>query len=217
VDLAIFDLDNTLIGGDSDHLWGEFLVEKQVVDGKTFKQANDAFYEDYKAGRLDMEAYVAFALAPLKGMTKGERDTLHNEFMASKILPIMLPKAQALIDKHRRLGHTLLIITATNRFVTEPIAKHLGIDHLLATEPEIVDDRITGRMIGTPCFQDGKVSRLQQWLEQRSENLTGSFFYSDSFNDLPLLEQVSYPFAVDPDDTLRRQAENNDWPVISLR
>ncbi|MFL0800654.1 MAG: HAD-IB family hydrolase [Agarilytica sp.] len=215
--LAIFDLDNTLIGGDSDHSWGEFLCEKGIVDENSYKQQNDQFYEDYKAGHLDMQAYVAFALTPLKTLTPLQRNSLHEAFMKEKIQALWLPAAKALIDKHRALGHTLLIITATNRFITEPIAKWLNIPHLLATEPEIVDEQFTGNIIGAPCFQEGKVTRLNEWLASNKLNMKESFFYSDSINDLPLLEQVSYPHAVDPDEKLREHAEKLEWPILSLR
>ena len=215
--LAIFDLDNTLLAGDSDHSWGEFMVESKIVDEISFKQSNDQFYEDYKAGCLNIEAYVAFALSPLQGMEEAQQRALHATFLERKIKPLMLPKAQQLIDKHRNAGDTLMIITATNRIITGPIAKLLGIDILLATDPEIIDGQITGKIAGVPCFQDGKVKRLAQWLENSEETLEGSFFYSDSFNDIPLLEQVSYPFAVDPDEKLQQHAQERGWPVISLR
>ncbi|MFL0803795.1 MAG: HAD-IB family hydrolase [Agarilytica sp.] len=215
--LAIFDLDNTLIGGDSDHSWGEFLCEKGIVDEKSYKQQNDQFYEDYKAGHLDMQAYVAFALTPLKKLTSQQRKSVHAEFMEAKIKALWLPAAKALIDKHRKQGHTLLIITATNRFITEPIAEWLEIPHLLATEPEIVDEHFTGNIVGAPCFQEGKVTRLNEWLAHQNLNMEESFFYSDSINDLPLLEQVSYPHAVDPDEKLRKHAEKLAWPILSLR
>ncbi len=215
--LAIFDLDNTLIGGDSDHSWGEFLCEKNIVDAHHYKHQNDQFYQDYQNGDLDMTAYVAFALAPLRSLTVQQRDSLHSEFMATKIAPLQLPKAHTLIEKHRQQGDTLLIITATNRFITGPIAELLGIPHLLATEPEVVDGEFTGSIVGAPCFQEGKVTQLNTWLATHKQSMAGSFFYSDSFNDLPLLEKVSYPFAVDPDDKLRAYAEDHNWPIISLR
>lgn len=215
--LAIFDLDNTLLAGDSDHSWGQFMVEKGIVDSENFNQQNDAFYRSYQAGTLDMDAYVAFALSPVIGMSKASRDALRDEFMQAKIEPLLLPKALELIAKHRSNGDTLMIITATNYFITEPIAKRLGIDLLLATNPETINDKFTGRIVGTPCFQDGKVTRLQQWLDDNNENLQDSFFYSDSFNDLPLLKRVSYPYAVDPDETLTTYARENNWPIISLR
>ena len=218
--LAIFDLDNTLLGGDSDHSWGEFLVEKDVVDKTQYKRANDQFYQDYLDGTLDMNKYVRFALEPISQMTPETRETLHQDFMESKIKPMTLPKAAQLIEQHRKQGHTLIIITATNRFITGPIAESLGIDHLLATEGEIINNRYTGDMVGTPCFQEGKIHRLNTWLSEQAltiEELENSFFYSDSINDLPLLQMVKEPFAVDPDEKLRKHAESHDWPIISLR
>lgn len=215
--LAIFDLDNTLLAGDSDHSWGEFMVESKIMDVTSYQTMNDKFYEDYKAGCLDIHAYIAFAMSPLTKMDAAELDKLQAVFLEQKIKPLMLPKALALIEKHRQAGDTLMIITATNRFVTAPIAKMLGIDILLATDPESIDGRFTGKISGTPCFQEGKVTRLQQWLEGSDENMQGSYFYSDSFNDIPLLEQVSYPYAVDPDATLKQEAEQRGWPIISLR
>lgn len=215
--LAIFDLDNTLLGGDSDYSWGEFLVEKGAVDRQTYKTANDRFYSDYQAGRLDMGAYVAFTLAPIKAMTRDERNAMHKEFMAVKIEPMILPKAQALIDHHRSRGDTLLIITATSHFITAPIAARLGIDNLLATEAEVIDGHYTGNIAGAPCFQQGKVERLRAWIVDHDEGMAGSFFYSDSFNDIPLLEKVCFPHAVDPDERLKKHAQNNNWPIISLR
>ncbi len=215
--LAIFDLDNTLIGGDSDHSFGEYLVEKKWVDAESFGQANDRFYQQYQQGTLDIIEYSRFALAPLVGQSPEALTALQQEFLADKIFPLELPKARALIAQHRNAGDDLLIITATNRFVTGPIAQWLEIDQLLATEPEWKNGQITGRIVGTPCFQNGKVTRLQDWLNDYSGNLDGSYFYSDSFNDLPLLKKVDNPIAVDPDDVLRKHAEDNDWPVMSLR
>ncbi len=215
--LAIFDLDNTLIGGDSDHSWGEFLCEKNIVDADSYTRQNDQFYQDYQNGDLDMSAYVAFALAPLRSLSPEQREALHSEFMASKITPLLLPKAEALINKHRQQDDTLLIITATNRFITAPIAELLGIPHLLATEPEVIDQQFTGNIIGAPCFQEGKVIQLNTWLATHEQNMDGSYFYSDSFNDLPLLNKVSYPYAVDPDEKLRAHANDHHWPIISLR
>jgi len=217
LNLAIFDLDNTLIGGDSDHSWGEFLVEQGLVDGIAFKQANDQFYQDYLNGSLDIHAYVAFALAPLQTMSDRQIEALQAEFMRSKIASIMLPKAQALIEKHKSQGDTLLIITATNHFITAPIAKALGIEHLLATDPERVDGKYTGKIVGTPCFQGGKVIRLKAWLETQTQGYQEQYFYSDSINDLPLLEQVDYPVAVDADEKLAKEAQSRGWPHISLR
>jgi HAD superfamily hydrolase (TIGR01490 family) len=215
--LAIFDLDNTLIGGDSDHSFGEFLIYKGLVDPITFKQANDRFYQDYQAGTLDIFAYAEFALGPVAGKPLDELNALRQEFMASFIQPIELPKAHELVSHHKTAGDDLLVITATNRFVTEPIVKWLGIDELIATDPEMIDGVYTGKVTGTPSFQEGKVTRLNQWLENYHGDLTGAYFYSDSFNDLPLLKKVDNPVAVDPDDTLRKYANENNWPVVSLR
>ncbi|HWV14457.1 MAG TPA: HAD family hydrolase [Cellvibrio sp.] len=215
--LAIFDLDNTLLAGDSDYSWGEFLVKKRLVDSEEYRIANDAFYQDYKAGTLDIQAYLRFSLAPLTRHSMVELEQLHNEFMRTYIEPMMLPKAQALLQEHRARGDYLLIITATNGFVTRPIAARLGVDDILATDPEISDGRYTGNSVGTPCFQGGKVIRLQEWLKSHEHNLAGAYFYSDSINDLPLLEQVSHPIAVDPDERLQAVAEQRGWKVISLR
>ena len=215
--LTIFDLDNTLIAGDSDHLWGEFLLEKDLVDSDQFQSSNDAFYRDYCAGKLDIHAYLRFALEPLTKFSLQELNALHQEFMQQKIEPLFLPKAHALIDEHRRLGQTLLIITATNRFVTEPIAKALEIDNLLASEAEVVGDRYTGNSFDTPCYAEGKVTRLNRWLKETGCTMENSYFYSDSHNDIPLLSEVSHPIAVDPDPTLEAAAEANNWKIISLR
>lgn len=215
--LAIFDLDNTLIAGDSDHSWGEFLAHKNLVDAEHYRRANDAFYEDYKAGTLDIRAYLEFSLAPLTRHSMAELDKLHAEFMRNYITPMLLPKAQALLNTHRAQGDYLLIITATNGFVTRPIGKHLGVDDLLATDPEVVDGAYTGKFVGTPCFQAGKVVRLHEWLKTHNHSLEGAFFYSDSINDVPLLEQVDHPVAVDPDARLEAIAQERGWKIISLR
>ena len=216
--LAIFDLDNTLIGGDSDHAWGEFLVERDCVDGERFRSENDRFYRDYQQGALDIFAYLAFALEPLAQLSRGQLQNLQHEFMREVIGDIWLPHAETLIQKHRDAGHHIMIITATNRFVVEPIVERLGVDSLLATEPEEVDGQFTGQVAGQPCFQEGKVVRLQQWLDAHPEYAQGEkWFYSDSINDLPLLQQVEYPIAVDPDSRLREEALTRGWKVISLR
>ena len=215
--LAIFDLDNTLLGGDSDYLWGRFLCEKGIVDGRSYDRENLRFYEEYKAGTLDIYEFLRFSLRPLSGHDMETLAGWHRQFMQEKIEPIMLPKANALLQKHRAQGDYLLIITATNRFVTEPIAKAFGVDELIATDPEIVNGRYSGGVSGVPCFQQGKVTRLEQWLQQTGNNLAGSYFYSDSRNDIPLLEMVEKPVAVDPDETLEDHARLKGWPIISLR
>ncbi len=215
--LAIFDLDNTLIAGDSDYLWGRFVCERGIVDGADFAARNERFYRDYQRGELDIEAYLRFALAPLVGQSPQTLAAWHRDFMRSMIEPIMLPAARELIARHRESGHRLLVVTATNRFITEPIVRALGIRDLLACEGEIVDGRYTGEPAGVPSYAEGKVVRLRQWLADRDESLPGAYFYSDSHNDLPLLELVDNPVAVDPDDTLRARALEADWPIISLR
>lgn len=215
--LAIFDLDNTLIGGDSDYLWGEFLVKNHYVDADHFAETNEQFYRDYQAGNLDIMAYQRFALAPLSQHSMETLAQWHREFMATFIEPILLPKAQALVDEHRAKGDRLLIITATNTFITRPIGQAYGIDELLGTEGEIVNNRFTGEVAGIPTFQQGKVTRLKEWLAQENETLEDSYFYSDSHNDLPLLEIVDHPIVVDGDDKLVAHAKQQHWKIMSLR
>ena len=215
--LAIFDLDNTLLGGDSDYLWGQFLVEQGLVDGEAYERENQRFYDDYEAGTLDIHEYQAFMLRPLTEYPLTEMLAWREQFIAEKIQPILLPKAVDLLERHRTAGDTLLIVTATNRFITAPIAERFDVPHLLATEPEFTEGRFTGRLIGIPCFQHGKVERLDQWLAETGHDLAESWFYSDSHNDLPLLGRVTYPVAVDPDATLAQHARERGWPIISLR
>jgi len=215
--LAIFDLDKTLLNGDSDHAWGEFLAARAIVDQSDYRTKNDQFYEDYKRGCLDIMAYQQFALEPLTRYTMGELKVLHLQFMEEVINKMRQKKADDLINHHRQKGDQLLIITATNSFVTRPIAESLGIAEILATEPEIKNGRYTGRVSGVPCYQDGKVVRLMQWLGERKTLLKGSYFYSDSINDLPLLTEVDHPVVVDPDPGLKQIAEKKHWPIISLR
>ena len=214
--LAIFDLDNTLLAGDSDYLWGEFLIEQGLVDGEFYNRENDRFYEEYKAGTLDIYEFLAFSLKPLSEHDISYLNQLHQQFMEQKIRPIMFPAAFKLIEKHKQAGDKTLIITATNRFVTEPIAGAFGINTIIATEPEFINNRYTGNVAGTPCFQHGKVERLNQWLQETGSDLNESWFYSDSHNDIPLLSLVSHPVAVDPDRTLEQHAREHSWDIISL-
>lgn len=215
--LAIFDLDNTLLNGDSDHAWGQFLIDAGVVDGERYRQRNDRFYHDYEAGRLDIEEYLTFALEPLASQAPTTLWQLRQRFMQERVEPMIEAAAEALIARHRERDETLLIITATNRFVTDPIAERLGIAHLIATEPETMGDAFTGRVSGTPCFRDGKITRLEEWLLNRSETLDGAHFYSDSRNDLPLLETVPNPVATNPDPALRDIAHHRGWPILDLQ
>ena len=220
VQLACFDLDNTLLATDSDHEWGQFLIDLGLRDRERHAAANDRFYADYQAGTLDIDAFLAYQLAPLAEHEPAQLERWHARFMRERILPRITRGARKLVQQHREAGHTLVIITATNAFVTAPIAAEFGIEHLIATEPERVDGRYTGRYAGTPSFREGKVTRLEAWLAERSASLAGvceSWFYSDSRNDLPLLERVTHPVAVNPDPALEAVAHERRWPVISLR
>ena len=215
--LAIFDLDNTLIAGDSDYLWGEYLCEHGLIDSAGHRDKHQQYYDDYHAGRLDIEDFLRFQLKPLADNALEDLERWRSDYFRTKIEPIMLPKAEQLVDSHRRRGHELLIITATNRFITAPIAEAMGIDNLIATEPVFSNGRFTGEVTGMPSYREGKIQRLHEWLEQRGESSCEQWFYSDSHNDLPLLRDVDHAVAVDPDDQLRSKAEANDWPIISLR
>jgi len=219
-DLALFDLDNTLLAGDSDYNWSLFLINEGLIEEKTHHHQNEQFYEDYKNGCLDIDAFLKFQLAPLAEHTKAFLDGLHVKFMDTVIRPMMTEKAQDLVDQHQANGDLCLIITATNSFVTGPIATAYGIEHLIGTEPEMVDGKFTGNVSGLPSFQEGKVTRLNEWLSTRGQQLSDfatSYFYSDSHNDLPLMKLVTNPVAVDADAQLSAHAEANDWPHISLR
>jgi HAD superfamily hydrolase (TIGR01490 family) len=217
--LALFDLDNTLLAGDSDFEWAQFLIAKGVLDREVYEARNLEFYEQYKAGTLDIHAFLDFQLKPLSRHPRAQLDAWHAEFLATRILPMITDKSRALVARHADAGDTLIVITATNSFVTAPIAAALGIPDLLATELEQENGRFTGRARGTPCFREGKVTRLNQWLAARGERLDDyaeSWFYSDSANDIPLLSIVTNPVAVHPDPRLRAHAEERGWPILSL-
>ena len=215
--LAIFDLDNTLLADDSDYLWGRFLVEQGIVDGDAYERDNQQFFDQYRAGTLDIQAFLTFMLRPLAEHPLEQLLAWRTQFIEEKIRPILLPKAMELLARHRADGDTLLIITATNRFLTGPIAELFDVPNLLATEAEFADGGYTGHPVGIPCFQHGKVERLNLWLAETGHTLDQSWFYSDSRNDLPLLSQVTYPVAVDPDPILADHAREHGWPIISLR
>ena len=215
--LALFDLDNTLLAGDSDFEWAQFLIEQGVLDRELYEARNQAFYDQYKAGTLDIREFLDFQLKPLSRHPREVLDAWHGEFMARKILPLVRPSARALVARHRE--DLCAMITATNSFVTAPIAREFGIQNLIATEPEERDGAFTGKVMGVPCFREGKVERLDAWLGAAGRSLSAfeeSWFYSDSLNDLALLERVTHPVAVDPDDTLRAHAERRGWPVMTL-
>ena len=214
--LALFDLDNTLLAGDSDYLWGVFLSEKGVVDRDTYERENERFYEEYKEGRLDIMEFLTFSLRPLAENDPAQLHAWREEFLREKIDPILTEDARLLVEMHRKRGDTLAVITATNAFVTAPIVERFGVPNLIATEPEMVEGRYTGRVRGIPCFREGKVKRLKAWLAGRDESLENAWFYSDSHNDLPLLELVSHPMPVDPDPALETVAAEKGWPVLYL-
>jgi len=215
--LAIFDLDHTLLNGDSDYLWGEYMVENKIVDEQEYRQRNQVFYEDYQRGELDNDTYLAFALAPLTRYTIEQLHSWRADYVKNWIKPIVVSGAADLLNQHRAQNHELLIISATNLFITEPIAELLQVPTILSTEPEIVDNCYTGRYLGTPTYQHGKVTVLREWLQNTAHNLDGSHFYSDSINDLALLEQVDNPVAVHPDDELKSIAESRNWKIIDLK
>ncbi|HBA09346.1 HAD family hydrolase [Methylotenera mobilis] len=218
--LALFDLDNTLLAGDSDYNWGLFLINEGLLDGKTHQARNDQFYQDYKNGNLDIYQFLEFQLKPLSEHPKTFLDALHLKYMEKVIRPMMTQKAQELVDAHKAAGDLCVVITATNSFVTKPIATAYGIEHLIGTDPEMIDGQYTGGVQGVPSFQEGKVTRINDWLKARGQQLgdfSKSYFYSDSHNDLPLMKLVTNPVAVDADPTLTAYAISHEWPQISLR
>lgn len=218
--LALFDLDNTLLAGDSDYNWSLFLIQEGLLDEHMHKTRNEQFYLDYKNGTLDIYAFLAFQLQPLSQHPRAFLDKLHQKYMDRVIRPMMTTKAQALIDQHKAQGDLCLVITATNSFVTKPIVTAYGIEHLIGTDPEEKDGEFTGGIAGVPSFQQGKVTRLEQWLAARNQQLSDfpqSYFYSDSHNDLPLMKLVTHPVAVDADPTLEAYAAVQGWAHISLR
>ena len=220
MNLALFDLDNTLIACDSDYEWGQYLVDQGVLEREAYEAQNAAYYEQYKAGTLDIHEFLGFALRPLAAHTPEDLARWHAGFMQARIRPAMTPQARALVRTHLDGGDLCAIVTATNSFVTGPIAREFGVSQLVATEPERDGERFTGRVAGTPCFREGKIARVRDWLAAQGRRLADfreSRFYSDSHNDLPLLELVTRPVAVDPDPTLAAEAARRGWPVISLR
>jgi len=217
--LALFDLDNTLLNGDSDFEWSQFLIRIGILDRELFEVKNQAFYDQYKAGTLDIHEFLDFQLKPLSRHPHTTLDEWHGQFMREAILPMIGQPARDLVRQHQASGDLCVVITATNSFITAPIAREFGIEHLIATEPEQRGGEFTGAVAGIPSFKEGKIIRLENWLSDRGWTLEGfneSTFYSDSMNDLPLLRKVSHPVAANPDDTLRRHAEQHGWPIIAL-
>jgi HAD superfamily hydrolase (TIGR01490 family) len=218
MNLALFDLDNTLLAGDSDYGWAQFLIREGVLERAAFEARNEAYYAHYKAGTLDIFDYLAFQSGPLVGRSAGELANWHSRYMAQVVEPMILPKARELLASHN--ADLCAIVTATNDFITSPIARALGVEHLIASELERNAEGFTGRGTGTPAFQAGKITRVKQWLAGMGHDLSSfaqSRFYSDSHNDIPLLEAVTHPVAVDPDPTLRAHALARGWTVLSLR
>jgi HAD superfamily hydrolase (TIGR01490 family) len=217
--LAIFDLDNTLLAGDSDHAWGEFLISKGLVDASSHASGNDRFYRQYTESNLDINEYVRFTLGPVLGIPITELEEMHKEFMGAFIVPMFLPKAQELIAHHKAEGDFCLVMSATNSFIAHPIADALKVNGILATDLQIEAGQYTGEIAGIPCFQEGKVRKLEQWINLQNDKfiLKESVFFSDSINDLPLLKEVSIPVAVDPDQRLEEYARQHSWQIISLR
>lgn len=214
--LAIFDLDHTLINDDSDYLWGQYLVDNNLVEADYYKRKNEQFYEDYKNGILDINQFLAFSLRPLTEHPIEQLYAWRDDFVTRIIKPVIAQNTPKLIQQHKDEGRKCIIISATNRFVTEPIANLLDIPHLLSTEPEIINNQYTGKYIGTPTFKEGKIKALNEWMKENNENLNDSYFYSDSINDLPLLEQVTYPIVVNPDERLKAISLKNNWLEINL-
>ncbi len=215
--LALFDLDNTLLDGDSDYAWAQFLIEEGVLHADEYNAKNDYFYDRYKDGTLDIHEFLDFQLAPLARHPRAQLDAWHSAFMQRKVRPMILPRAASLIAQHS--DALTAIVTATNRFITRPIADELGVKNLIATDIEEVGGKFTGKPRGTPTFREGKIAAVDEWLAAQGHRLEDyeSWFYSDSLNDLPLLQRVSHPVAVDPDDTLRDHAHRHQWPIITLR
>lgn len=222
MNLALFDLDNTLLAGDSDFEWAQFLISRGVVDRELQEAKNIEFYEHYKAGTLDIYAFLEFQLAPLARHARSELDAWHREYMERHIRPIVTPQARTLVLEHLASGDLCAIVTATNSFVTGPIAREFGIANLIGTIPavDVGSGRFSGQPTGTPSFQGGKITRVEQWLESQGlwwGSFEKSYFYSDSHNDLPLMQKVTHPVAVDPDDKLRAHAAGAGWTTLSLR
>ena len=218
--LALFDLDNTLLAGDSDYNWSLFLINEGLLDGAAHHARNEQFYQDYKNGCLDIYAFLEFQLKPLSEHPKKFLDELHLKYMEKIIRPMMTQKAQDLVSRHQDAGDLCVVITATNSFVTRPIAAAYGIENLIGTDPEMVNGEYTGGVSGVPSFKEGKVTRINQWLAERATTLADyetSYFYSDSHNDLPLMKLVTNPVAVNADEILSEYAKQQGWPQISLR
>ncbi len=212
--LALFDLDNTLLNGDSDHAWGLFLAEIGVVDAKQQTAKQDYFFQQYLDGELDIYEFCEYQFTVLSQHPLDKLQKWRSDFLHEIIDPMIKDGKSELLEPHREVNDTIIIITATNDFVTAPIAERLAVPHLIATQAELINGRYTGKVKGTPCFQQGKVERLNEWIQEHGGSLDDSIFYSDSYNDLPLLQAASTAIAVTPDDKLRAHARAQGWDII---
>lgn len=220
MNLALFDLDNTILAGDSDYNWSRFLIQEGYLDGAIHAEKNEKFYADYKAGTLDIYAFVEFQFKPLARNPRTVLNQLLKKYVEEVIKPMITEKARALVKSHQDEGDLIIVITATNSFITKPIAELFGIENLIGTDPEEKEGEFTGKVSGLPSFKEGKVTRLEAWLKGKNLSLASfekSYFYSDSHNDLPLMQKVTHPVAVDSDDVLSEYAQSKGWPQISLR
>ena len=220
MNLALFDLDNTILAGDSDYNWSRFLIQEGYLDGAIHAEKNEKFYADYKAGTLDIYAFVEFQFKPLARNPRTVLNQLLKKYVEEVIKPMITEKARALVKRHQDEGDLIIVITATNSFITKPIAELFGIENLIGTDPEEKEGEFTGKVSGLPSFKEGKVTRLESWLKGKNLSLASfekSYFYSDSHNDLPLMQKVTHPVAVDSDDVLSEYAKSKGWPQISLR
>ena len=220
MNLALFDLDNTILAGDSDYNWSRFLIQEGYLDGAIHAEKNEKFYADYKAGTLDIFAFVEFQFKPLARNPRTVLNQLLKKYVEEAIKPMITEKARALVKRHQEEGDLIIVITATNSFITKPIAELFGIENLIGTDPEEKEGEFTGKVSGLPSFKEGKVTRLEAWLKGKNLSLASfenSYFYSDSHNDLPLMQKVTHPVAVDSDDVLSEYAKSKGWPQISLR
>jgi len=220
LNLALFDLDNTILAGDSDYNWSRFLIQEGYLDGAIHAEKNEKFYADYKDGTLDIFAFVEFQFKPLARNPRSVLNQLLKKYVEEVIKPMITDKARALVKGHQEAGDLIIVITATNSFITKPIAALFGIENLIGTDPEVREGEFTGKVSGLPSFKEGKVTRLEAWLKSKNLSLASfekSYFYSDSHNDLPLMEKVTHPVAVDSDDILSEYATSKGWPQISLR
>ena len=220
MNLALFDLDNTILAGDSDYNWSRFLIQEGYLDGAIHAEKNEKFYADYKAGTLDIYAFVEFQFKPLARNPRTVLNQLLKKYVEEVIKPMITEKARALVKRHQEEGDLIIVITATNSFITKPIAELFGIENLIGTDPEEKEGEFTGKVSGLPSFKEGKVTRLEAWLKGKNLSLASfekSYFYSDSHNDLPLMQKVTHPVAVDSDDVLSEYAQSKGWPQISLR